>query len=213
MDAATIQAKIWAGYGKAASRVGALYQQFRPTDPLAPMAKAKGTIYAAFDAGNYKFNAPQGYGKPTWRALLDGRSTAVGDILKGAGGTFFIVGQDALLPILAVQANATVTVYKAAAPAGYGVQPYGGDVEATRQEIMAGWPASILSGSHTPENGPVGLPGDARTPWKEVLLPAIAGVTITTDNFITDSAGARFQVSDAELTSMGWRLAATQREA
>jgi hypothetical protein len=49
-------------------------------------------------------------------------------------------------------------------------------------------------------------------PWKAILLPMFAGVAIMTNDYITDTTGLRYQVSDAELTNLGWRISATVRE-
>lgn len=212
MDGATIAAKVWMGYGMAAMRVGTPYTQYRPTNPLGPMATAYGTQYAVFDSGNYNFTGPEDYGKATWRALVDGRYTLPGDIFSGAAGNFFIAAQDPMLPIFAVRCNATITVFRPAPASMVGPGPYGGDVEASRIPIMAGWPASILAGTHTPERSVVALPGDGRMPWKAILLPMFAGVAIMTNDYITDTTGLRYQVSDAELTNLGWRISATVRE-
>lgn len=212
MEGAAIWAKVWQGYGKAALYTGASYTQYRPTSAFMPMAAAYGTQYAIFDAGNYVFAAPQEYAKATWRALVDGRYTQPFDILTGISGTYFIASQDPLLPIFAVRCNEIVDVWRPATNPGMGAIGYGGDAEETRVAVMTGWPASILQGSHTPEKSDVGLPGDARMPWKMVLMPAFPGVLILTNDYITDGNGVRYQVSDAELTNLGWRIAAIVRE-
>lgn len=216
MDGATIQAKIYRGYAQAAARVGTSYAQYRPTAALtAAVAGATpiSTILAAFDAKpDFRFQVPNGYAKPIWFALADGTNLLVGDYLVGAGGTFFVAGRQALLPIQAVSCNATVSVIRPGGNTGVGVQPYGGDYAAVGIPIATGYPASILQGTKG-ERGDTGLPGDVRMPWFSVLLPPCpGGVLIQAADDMTDTLGRRYKVSSAELTDLGWRLTAMLAE-
>src|ERR1700722_10498415 len=104
MDAATIQARIYGGYGKAASFIGQTYSVYRANSASNPTAGGNlvTTLPVSLNAEDMKYGKPNKYGKATWYALLDGSRTRVGDYLVGPGGTFFIAAMQLLLPILAV---------------------------------------------------------------------------------------------------------------
>lgn len=205
-----IQAKVWTGYAKAASRIGQSYNQYRPNSALNPTASARlvGTIIAAFDdSPNYKFQKPNLYGHPEKFALLDGSVVQVGDYLIGHGETYFIASLPRLLPIPCMQCNATINVLRPASNTGVGAQPYGGDAVASEVAVMTAWPAWIDAGTKG-EHGDTNLPGDIRMPWYRVLLPSWSGTLINSADVINDSNGRRYKVSSAELTGLGWRLTA-----
>lgn len=211
MDANTINAKLNAGRGKVAQRLGQPCALFRPLSALAPFGNQVATLPAAFNAGDGKYRKPNLYGDSTWFADLDGSLTQPGDILVRAvdGQVFFIAAQQHLLPIVAVGCERTVTVRRQQQRAGVGVMGYGGSTTANEAVLLAGWPASILQSSKGDRN-PVGLPGDVRPPWWAILLPTVPGVQLQTGDIITCDLGRRYAISSAELTDLGWRLTAAQ---
>ena len=146
MDGATLQGKIYKGYAMAAGKIGVAHTQYRPLSPTAPLANQIGSVLAHFRVDN-KFAKPNLYGKALWLAYLDGRVTQVGDYLIGPSGTFFIAAQQALLPILVVNCNHTITLSRVAAPTGVGGLGYNADIPASETAYMTGWPASILKGA------------------------------------------------------------------
>jgi hypothetical protein len=213
MDAATIQDRIYRGYGKAAQRIGFAHDVFRATtanDPTDPARKIA-TIKAAFDAATYSFTRPNKYGTALWNGLFDGRTTQVGDYLTGPGGTYFVAAQQHLEPILAVECNRTIAVHRPQQQTGVGALPYGGNDATTETALASGWPASVLQGTKGEVSG-ARLPGDVRSPWWLILVPAIPGVTVNYADIIVDEFSRRFVVSSAELTDLGWRLTASQAE-
>lgn len=207
MDGATLRAKVYAGFSRAAQRIGTLYDLYRPTDPLAPIGTKIATLPADFRAGE-NYMAPNKYGVATWLGLYDASQVEVGDYFVGAAGTFFVAQQSAFRNPYVVGCNRTIAVSRRAAADSVGALPYGATV-ASDEDILAGWPASVLRGAPGEKNH-VGLPDDVRTPWSQVLLPALAGAQIRYADIITDDLGTRYMCSQIELTDLGWRILAQQ---
>lgn len=209
MDAAKLQTKIYKGYGLAAKRIGPLNTVYRATSAIAAMGQTVATLNASFNAEDMTYGRPNKYGKPTWYGLFDGTLVNVGDYLVGEQGTFFVAQMQLTLPILMVQCNRTINFLRAPAPAGVGALGYGGITAANEQVLMTGWPASILQGTKG-EKGDAVLPGDTKTPWWNILVPAYPGVVLRSSDIATDDLNRRYTISSAELTDAGWRLTAMQ---
>jgi hypothetical protein len=209
MDAAGIQAKINLGYGKAARYLGAPYKQYRPTDPLNPLATIMATIMADFDVDpGFSHRAPSKYGNPIFYGLFGATSVSPGDYLIGPNAeTYFVAGMEPNKPPLCVQCNRNLTFMRPNPnPVGDGF--YGGDIRGPGEtNILAGWPGSQLQGTKG-EKGTAQLPGDVRMPWISILLPSFAGVPIETTDRASDDLGRFWTISSAELTDLGWRLTA-----
>ncbi|SDR37616.1 hypothetical protein SAMN05443245_5245 [Paraburkholderia fungorum] len=213
MDAATLQQKIYSGYGKAALRIGPAYDLFRPTSAISPTAQPNqiATLNASFNSQDMTYSKPNVYGKPLWYALVDGTQTQVGDYLIGDGQTFFIAAMQTTLPILAVQCTNTLNIFRPQQQTAAGENPYGGTVDENQTELMTAWPASVLQGTKGEKDGAV-LPGDVRLPWWAILLPAWPGVILRSADIITDDINRRFIISSAEITDLGWRITAMQAQ-
>ena len=86
MNGNQIQAKVYAGYAKAASVIGVSYNLFRPISPVAPFGNQVSTLLAALDStSSYKFKEPNSYGDPTRkRHLFHCRETV--SIARDSGG-------------------------------------------------------------------------------------------------------------------------------
>ncbi|MDO8039502.1 hypothetical protein [Janthinobacterium sp. SUN137] len=211
MDGVTIQNRVYLGYAKAAAKIGIAHDLYRPTGSTSPLASGNrlASLPASFNAESFGYGRPNKYGKPTWYAVVDGAQTRVGDYLVGPSGTFFIAAQQALLPILAVECSNIITVLRPQQQTGIGAVGYGGDVDANETPLLIDWPASVLQGAKGEKNE-TNLPGDVRSPWWAVLLPALPGLLLHTADIITDNLGRRLVVSSAELTDMGWRITAMQ---
>ena len=212
MDAAKLQGKVYAGYAKAAKRIGYDTDVFRPdgaSDPL-NVANKIATIPASFNAEDMKYGKPNKYGKPTWYCVVDGRETQVGDYLQNAhDGIFFIAAQQTILPVLVVSCNAVATFYRPQQMNDVGALGYGGNTLAEETAIMTDWPCSILQGSKG-EKADAVLPGDTKSAWWSILVPEAVGVLLRSADIIRDTHGRRFVISSAELTDLGWRLSCAQ---
>ena len=212
MDGATLQQKIYAGYARAAGKIGLSYQLFRAAGALNPMAGTPlATLAAAFSAEDYRFAKPAGYGQAAWWGLFDGAQTAVGDILVGPK-TFFIAAQQELAPILVIEAPRLVDLHRPFRETGVGYQTaYGGTTPEQESVLAQQFPASILAGARgAPASAD--LPDDLHDPGWAILMPAPPGVTIRTSDILKDDLGRRFDIASAELTPLGWRLAAIQAQ-
>jgi len=214
MNGATINAKVWAGYAKAASIIGTEYQHFRPSSANWPLSgiNAMANMMVSLNADDPKFSRPEVYGKITWYAVADGSQLQVGDYLVGIEGTLYVAALQQMLPIYVVDCNRTISVLRVTlAGASEGFIGQSGDTTSTEVALMTGWPASIRQGSKGEKNE-VQLPTDVRTPWWQILLPSWTGVTLRTSDIIIDDLGRKYLVSSAELTDMGWRITATQQQ-
>jgi hypothetical protein len=188
--------------------------------------------HVSLNAEDMKYGRPNKYGKATWYALVDGHDLKPGDyfigqrahsgllledggklltesggemLLEGAmQGTFFVAGLQHLLPILVVECNRTISIYKPQAQPGVGAQEYGGTTADNQKLIVSGVPCSILQGTKG-EKSEASLPSDTRSPWWTVLMPASVG-SVVSDDIIEDDLGQRYIVSSPELTDLGWRL-------
>lgn len=226
MDALTLQDRIYAGYAKAAKRVGLSYAQYRPSDAANPLTTPHGSLLAAFNAKDMTYGKPNRYGDPVWYGLFDGRLTQAGDYLVGPSGTFFIASQQLHLPIQCVECNGAIRLVRVApngAKVAVGAIGYSGlcdspgeslDVlgvnPANNGGIFAGWPAAIFFGRGRLRNAQA-LPSS--TPeqvgyW--VLLPPSVPVAIRTGDRLIDDRGRAFVINGAERTDLGWRLAAIE---
>ena len=213
MDGATIQARLYAGYAKAARVIGTTYHHYRPTSTSNPVSVATqlADMPVSLNADDPTYARPNVYGKATWYGVMDGAQLAVGDYIVGIEGTFFIAALQQLLPIFLVSCNRVATVSSAASTAAAGLVAYNADLASTETALMTAWPCSILQGSKGEHNS-TDLPGDVRTPWMKVLMPAWAGVIINTGDIITDDLGRRLIASNPELTDLGWNVTAIQAQ-
>lgn len=229
---ALIQAKIWKGYAQAALRLGSPFNVYRPSAIKTLELEASGrfgnrfggailgsmsadwsglgpvvlTLPVALNAEDMRFGKPNKYAKGTWYALVDGTQLAIGDYLVGSQGTFFIAALQPLLPILVVECNDTVSLFRVGPPTSVGVSTYSGATFANEIAYVAEVPCSILQGTKG-EKAPDNLPGDTRSPWWNILMPRSVG-DVRYGDLITDERGRRFVVSSSELTDLGYRLTA-----
>jgi hypothetical protein len=210
MDGLTIQARINAGRGKAALRIGLDCKQYRPLSASAPLGNLLRTIKAAFNAGDSTYKAANLPGDAIWYADLDGSVTQPGDYLVRNldGATFYIAAQQQLLPIICVECNRTVRITRQAKATAIGNVGYVGATIANETAILgtsgALWPASILFGGK--QQVALGLPQDAKQVGWRIMLPPSAAPVIEAGDFATDDLGRRYRIDGDELTDLGWRM-------
>lgn len=218
MDGARMQDKLNRGYAKAASKIGFDYRQYRPQVGLAALDEAGflAVLKASFDANANKYSLPQTFGKPVWTGLWNGALTRPGDYLTDGTTTFFIASQRPLLPMQAVECNATVSLHRPSdGPApepDHGYQEgYGGDVQDNEQSVSLLYPCSLL-GSGRSESTATGLPSEGRSDQgMSVILPLLPGdMHIELGDVLREQDGTRYLVTGVEWTRMGWRLNAVQ---
>jgi hypothetical protein len=160
----------------------------------------------SLNAQDMNYRKPNGYGKPIWYALLDGNALQVGDYFIGPGGTFFIATMQKLLPILAVECNRVISLYRPQRQTGKGLVGYGGTTDKNMTLLRASRPCSILQGTKG-EKSEANLPGDTRAAWWSILLPD-SGIIIRPDDIGVDDLNRRYVISSPELSDAGWRCTA-----
>lgn len=215
MDAATLQSRIYFGYGKAAQYLGYPFTLYRPTSALPPIAPGNivgSPLNASFtvNGGKFNFEKPGKHQDVLWLGLFDGATTQVGDYLFNVShGTYFIAAQQDELPILCVKCSHILNVSRTRAPSSVGQNPYSGATAQNQTPVMTGWPASLVM-SNKARMPEAGLPMDMPSPMFEILLPAIAGADIRSGDFVADdnNPARRYIVAGSELSALGWRVSA-----
>ncbi len=208
INQARLNALIARGLGEAASRLGASYQQFRPTTPINPLLAAPiGTLQAVIDP-NPALTLVESDDRRDVEGTLIGNFSALqsGDYLVGSN-TYFVSHLEPLRPATCILCNHTLSVLEAPGTGAAGINPYGGVPLSEDVVVASGWPASILAKSHS-EGDPARLPSDVKTAYVQVLLPASIGVVFTFGLRLQDELKQNYIVSSADATAGGWRLVA-----
>ena len=216
MDGPTLQARVYAGYAKAANVIGLPYNQYRPLSANAPLGNLVATIKAAFDSSpNYNFKTPNEYADPLWMALINDATVQTGDYLVGTGAnidTKFIAGKQFLLPVIAIDCNRSIKITRENAASAVGAIGYSGNQPTNETDILGGagnpWPCSILLGGKSQVG--VGLPADVKNVGWRILLPPSVPIQILPGDIATDDLGRRYAIEGPELTDLGWRISATE---
>ncbi len=228
MDANQLNDLIYAGRGKAAAHIGQLTRVYRPVDALDPLANLVALLPVAFNVADERYAAPGSYGKVVWYADFDARQAEAGDYLvsNGAGADpahFFIAAKQSLLPVIAVACNRFIRVTRPVPLAagttgaiGYGgIDPAAmidvlGSSAATNLGQSAGWPCAMVFGegeAHLRESLPAGA--DLSTRWM-IYLPPSVPVALLSGDRVVDDTGRVLVINGAELTSLGYRLQASE---
>lgn len=209
MDAATLQARIYSGYAKAAFRTGYVFDVYRPASAVNALAPANkvASLNAVFSVrGDKGFAKTPGYKDQLWDGQFDATNLQVGDYLTNPQhGTYFIAAREDFLPLMCVRCNHVLDVVTAPEPSGVGALPYSGTTAGGETPVMTQFPGSVMY-QQRGRASEVGLPMDLPSPFFEILLPAVDGVTLRTSDTIKDDLGQRFTVSASELSILGWRL-------
>lgn len=220
MDVVKLQSKVWAGYAKAAKRLGHAFTVYRPTGPGNPLdpgnmiVPALPATFTSASTQDFNFNRSNDREVPDYHCMADMTGLAASDIFVHPDwGTYFITALDPLLPPRAIRATHLVSVTRPAPQGGFGAQPYGGSLPSTETPVMTGgWPAAVLTVKARGEGSEVNLPGDVRTPGYTIYMPSLEGTVIRSSDIIVDNMARRFIVSSAELTDQGWNFVTRQAE-
>ena len=217
MDGATLRAKVWAGYGKAAKRVGFSYQAYRPAltgspiDPgnLLPPLMASFTVHAS----GFNFDRPPDHRDTVMHGLFDATGYLPGDYLIGQQGTFFIAGDEPSMPIICIRCSSVVTLSTPSAGAGAacGLGPYSGNNSANEAVFATGWPAAInIAGSGRGRQS-AGLPMDQGVRTFELFLPPLPQCATRVGMIVTDDLSQRYVVSAIDPSPYGERALMQQQ--
>lgn len=167
------------------------------------------SLQAAFTARDGRFDHANGYGQAMWDGIFDAAYTQPGDYLAQERGTWFIAAQQLLAPILCVKTNRCISIARQAVPSDTGLNSYGGSNILPNTLVLENWPASVM-GSTGRSHPDARLPSDMPVPYWTILLPAFAQVILRTGDLVSDDLGRNAVVAGAELTDLGWRIAARQ---
>ncbi|MDP9055901.1 MAG: hypothetical protein M3N34_01015 [Pseudomonadota bacterium] len=235
MDADRLNARIYAGRGKAAARIGHMTRVYRPADALNPLANLVALLPVAYNAVDGKYASANSYGKVVWYADFDASQAVVGDYLVSTGANnpfandemdpeyFFVAAKQSLLPIVAVACNRFIRITRPAALAanaagatGYsGISATGmidvlGAAAATNGGQNTGWPcAMILGGTAAHMKDPLPAGAALGVGWMIYLPPSVPVALLPGDRVIDDT-GRVLVIEGAELTSLGYRLQANE---
>lgn len=225
MDGNKIQQKIYYGYAKAASKLGANFALYRSATPLTPISNTNliGNLLASTNV-DWTYMKANKYGNAVWQILIDAQrknqplSARVGDYIVGIpdihgniddNSTYFIMAEQFLMTILAVKCNHILSIIRPSQSTGAGYQGYVGYTASTSETIMTAMPASVLNAGRS-TNAPTKLPTDTSEPVFTVLLPNLGNVDVRVDDIMIDELGEEYVVMQNELTELGWRMAAKQ---
>jgi len=221
MSASSIQAAVNRGYAIAGSKLGSSYALYRSSgsSPLATSAIA--TLPAVFTnakASGFNFEKGDTPKDVLFVVLADAAQLRVGDYMVG-GRTYFIADMPALRPALAVQCNATVSVYRLpgepAGTAGFGSQPYQEPQTASGASIydeapvISGIPC-LLQESTQRRNSIEQLPGDTQSSAVRMGYFAPSSFpkgSLLARDYVVDDLGTKYQVIDPHWDVMGYRAA------
>ncbi|MGV2880695.1 hypothetical protein D9O29_05720 [Pantoea vagans] len=210
MDAHMLSMKANQGNGKAAKRLGSSARHYRAISPFNPLKIPPLRQVCASFVTDYGYMRAARFGQAVRLGIFDAAGFEAGDMLISGEGTFYVAAMPLLQPIVCVKCEHLVSIRRTAQPhSDAGLQGYGGTTAANEKLIMSGWPASVLL-SRGGEQSPLKLPGETRSAWHNILMPAFRDVSVHAGDFVTDEVGHRYVISGTELTDMGWRLTALQ---
>lgn len=215
MDGARLTRKVFAGYGKAAKRVGVAFDHYRPQEPLDPLNRNYriGRLNAAFTihgAKNFSFEKPSDYNNPLYHGLFDPTNVRAGDYLVNpadAQATFFVAKITPAMPPLCVGCNRVVSFFEIGVAPPLGLSAYSPtpvpQTEDAETAVLLNWPVSLLkSGSAWDQY----LPSDTGSGTFRMLCPQFDDIVLRPAMIVADDLGVRYAIEAAELQDMGWRL-------
>lgn len=209
MDGRKLQDRLYLGLGRSARFVGETADAFRPRGPIRPLEKENRFLRlpAAFVSTKGSEARTNGYGEPLWHGIFDASYTQAGDYLTLGSRCFFIASQAALLPVLCVLTNRTISIARPSMQTATAINSYGGYTVAGSVMLMENWPASVL-GENKSSPSEAKLPTDQTTPYWIVLMPSSSDVSLSPGDVVTDELGRTAVVAGSELTDLGWRISA-----
>ena len=209
MNGIKLQDRLYLGLGRSARFVGRSTDAFRPNGPFNPLDRQNRFLRlpATFVSAKGSGTRTNSHGEALWHGVFDGSYTRVGDYLVLGTGTFFVISQVPLLPILCVRTNRTISITRPSMQTATAANTYGGYTSSNSVMLMSEWPASVL-GENRSGASATGLPGDQTSPYWAILIPAPAGVLLSSGDIVTDDLGRTAVIAGSELTDLGWRISA-----
>jgi hypothetical protein len=211
MDGLRLADRIAYGGGIAARKAGVICDTYRAIDGSCPLVAARrvirlGVLSVPIGGGT---RAIAGFGVPFRQLVLDQAYVQAGDYLVGPNGTSLVATNEAPAPVLGVQCNEVITLWRTAQPAVPGVNPYGAVLFSDARVVLAGFPAAMMPGGVS-DRTRLGLPDDTKLPGYVCVVAAVAGAGPLVADIVRDGRGRQFVVDAATRFSGVWRLALTE---
>ena len=196
MNGTLVQARIYAGYAKAAARVGQPYALYRASSPISPIEP--GNLIGTFDclfAAEKSFQVPSKFKIPHRYLYADGVRLQQRDILLGPYGTFLVGDMQPNLPMQAIRCNDSISIerpeYQGTAivpvPVAFAMPCFRQLKKLDQKPVNAAYGAST-----------------AATPIGEWFLFAPIEWTVVRQNdIVTDQTGRKYTVSTIDPTEIG----------
>lgn len=209
MDGQRLQDRLYLGLGRSARHVGRLADAFRPRGPLRPLDKANRfmRLPATFMSAKGNSGRTNVFGDPLWYGIFDASYTRPGDYIVSEIGTYFIISQEPLLPVLCVKANRTISIVQPNVQSGPAGNAYGGFTPGAVATLIDAWPASVLGENRTSAST-TDLPTDQAVPYWNILLPAVAYPAVSPGDRVIDDLDRTAIIVGTELSDLGWRISA-----
>jgi hypothetical protein len=204
MDAATLQSRIYKGFGKSALHAGYAFAVYRSSSMINPIAVGNmviASINSVFaPSSTYRLSSYNKPEVPDWTAIVDATQMQAGDWLVGVSGTYYIADLQPLLPIPAIQCNRTISISRA----GYTtVAP----LEPTQTVIATNLPC-FMGNKRDKESSPTSFPAPSDTKTGQpnwLFYINTRGVAdIRKNDLITDENGVNYVIDVPNLTSFGY---------
>ncbi len=208
MELSHIEDRIAWGRNRAARRIGAPTDAFRPGsayDPLAPSNRYL-RLHATFSPSPGNFEHAPGFGNAVYFGYFDSAYTKPGDYLVQDDRTFFVASQESLLPVLCVRTNRIISIHRPAGSTAAG-GGYGGMAPAATTPVLTNWPVSVL-GVSTGGSSPAGLPSESAVPQWTILIPPVPFGRVLRSDLVYDADGHQSVVVASEESHLGWRVVA-----
>lgn len=201
MDATKIQQKIYAGYAKAAQRIGLTYTIYRSQwlpNPIQP-ANVIGSVPASFNIGG-SYNGQSKANQMYWQVIADATQFQVGDYLVGPD-TYVVVAMDSLLPPIALRCTQSLTFARPIIDDGPGLQEYPNPQMDTAYATGVPGVLTVKKETGRPD---AQLPGDnALRAFYGAFFWLPDGTVLTRDQ-VTDENGDNYQVVSAQKGLFGY---------
>lgn len=205
MDGSIAQQRIYAGFAKAAAKVGRAYAHYRAALPISPIEPGNllGSVNCLF-AADKRFEVPQKYKIPARYPYADGGELQQRDILVGPYGTFYVGDMQPLLPLQAIRCNEVVSI----------TRPVYQGTEVVPEQIALGLPCfrQLKKVDQKPVGG-IGGASNSSTPIGEWFLFApIDHTLVRQSDVITDAGGRIYTLDTIDPTEIGTVLTMRQSD-
>lgn len=212
MDQAAIQAKLNAGYGQVATRLGQTVTVYRPDATQSKVAALDARYMltrttAFFNADpNFKAIRPPPPDKPIVYVATDRTPLEQGDYLLDTDGHIWFVGM--IKPLMATSAMRCNRTFSLQRPVpATGPYAYGGNAPQDMTTLLTSWPGFLASKTKglSPEEK---VPGDTKLFVVQIYLPVTGPLLLEPNDVLLDDSDltSRYTVALTTETGQGWEV-------